>query len=117
MAKTIGWTRGALISVLEGIVANSTQPDPPPEQNVVTLQVDVKKLVEAIRIARKDLEAAQRKRADLAVAWTEFDHEMIQDEEATAQRLFNLQVQFSKVAADCGLEVLLPPGQSQMEAE
>ena len=105
---TRGW-KGTLIPFLESIAAKD-QTQPPQQTKVVTLQTDVKKLVESIRQARKDLDAAQHKRADLTSAWLEYDQEMIEDVEATRQRLFQLQVQFAKVADECGLEVHLPAG-------
>ena len=107
---TQGW-HGTLVTFLEGIVASKNQVTPD-EPNVVTFQADVKKLVESIRVARRDLKAARTKRAQLNDAWLELDSELIADEQKTTERLFQLQVQFARVATDeCGLEVMLPPNE------
>lgn len=115
MTTSRGWG-GALISVLEGIAASKPQPVND-EPNVVTFQTDVKKLVEQIRMARRDVSAAAIKRRQLTEAWCELDHELIADEQKTAERLLQLQIQFAKVAHDCGLEVLVPPAVEQQEGQ
>lgn len=114
MSTSRGWG-GALISVLEGIAASKTQPAPDPAgPNVVTLQIDVKKLVDQIRTARRDEAAAKTKRAQLTEAWAELDQELIADEMKTAERVLQLQIQFAKVAHDdCGLDCVLPPAIQQ----
>jgi hypothetical protein len=107
-ARQPGWAKGALVAVLEGIVAAAPQPIQQPEPKVVTLQPDLKKLVEAIRLARRDLAQAKQKRTDFASAWVDYEMELTGDEDATMQRLIHLQVQFAQVAHECGLEVHVP---------
>ena len=115
MTQATGW-RGMLVPFLEGIAANKTQ-QPQDEPNVVSFQTDVKKLVEQIRMARRDVHAAKVKRAQLTEAWSELDDELIADERKTAERLFQLQVQFAKVAADCGLECHVVPATTEAVVE
>lgn len=105
MTRTAGW-HGTLVTFLEGIAAS--KPQPADEPNVVSFQTDVKKLVDQIRVARRDVQAARLKRQQLTEAWGELDQELIADEGRTAERLTQLQAQFAKVAHDCGLEVVVP---------
>lgn len=107
MTRTATGWHGSLITFLEGIAASKTQPVND-EPNVVSFQTDVKKLVEQIRMAIRDLHAARTKRQQLTDAWVELDQELIADEGKTAERLTQLQAQFARVAADCGLEVHVP---------
>ena len=89
---------------------------------VVTMPRSLDKLLEQIKATKDKLETARAKQTDLDQQWTEFEQEKDrltaeyqQEQAGIIEALTRLQSHFADIAAEAGLQCVLPRGQSEAE--